>query len=270
MDDLAAADEEDRGEPELGEEADERAVERLDPRRHHRLLEDAADLALEAAALARLGGERLHDAHAGDVLLHLGGQLGEALLHLLERGARAPPVAGGDEHHDGHGCERDRRERRVHDEHRDRRQQDRQRGLQHEHEAVAEEEAHRLQVDRRARHQLAGLLVVEERELEVLEVRVHAAAQVALDAERDAPRDEPAERGEREPHDADDEHRRGKQLQLLLVAGADLVDRLAGEGRDRDGHRPSRRSRARRTARRCAGMAAGIPEVARTSSLQKV
>ena len=74
---------------------------------------------------------------------------------------------------------------------------DRQRGLEHEDEAVAEEEAHRLQVDRRARHQLAGLLAVEERQLEVLEVLVHAAAQVALDAERDAAGDQPADVGER-------------------------------------------------------------------------
>ena len=96
----AAADEQDRREPELGQEADERAVERLDPRRDHRLLEDAADLALEAPALARLGGERLDDAHAGDVLLDLGGELRDALLDLLERGARAAPVARGDEHDD--------------------------------------------------------------------------------------------------------------------------------------------------------------------------
>ena len=45
---------------------------------------------------------------------------------------------------------------------------DRQRRLQHEDEAVAEEEAHRLQVDGRARHELAGLLAVEEAELERL------------------------------------------------------------------------------------------------------
>ena len=55
-------------------------------------------------------------------------------------------------------------------------------------EAVAEEEADRLQVDRRPRHELAGLLRVEEAELERLQVRVHAVAQVELDPERDAAR----------------------------------------------------------------------------------
>ena len=69
---------------------------------------------------------------------------------------------------------------------------DRQRGLRDEHEPVAEEEAHGLQVDGRARHQLAGLLGVEEAELEREQVLVDAVAQVDLDAERDAPGDEPA------------------------------------------------------------------------------
>ena len=60
-----------------------------------------------------------------------------------------------------------------------------------EHEPVAEEEADRLQVDRRARHQLAGLLAVEEAELERLQVAVEPVAQVVLDRQRDAAGDEP-------------------------------------------------------------------------------
>ena len=58
------------------------------------------------------------------------------------------------------------------DDHRDAGQQQREHRLQDEHEPVAEEEAHRLQVDGRARHQLAGLLAVEEAELEALQVAV--------------------------------------------------------------------------------------------------
>ena len=52
-----------------------------------------------------------------------------------------------------------------------------------EDQAVAEKETHGLQIDRRARHQLANLLAVEERQLEALEVAVHAVAQVELDTE---------------------------------------------------------------------------------------
>ena len=73
-------------------------VEGLDPRRDHRLREEPVDPALEAALLALLGRERLDDAHAGDVLLDLGGQLGDALLDLLDRRPRAAPVAERDEH----------------------------------------------------------------------------------------------------------------------------------------------------------------------------
>ena len=70
------------------------------------------------------------------------------------------------------------REQRVDDDHRDRREQDRQRRLQDQDEAVAEEEPHGLQVDGRARHELAGLLAVEEPELQRLQVLVERLAQV--------------------------------------------------------------------------------------------
>ena len=63
--------------------------------------------------------------------------------------------------------------------------QDRQERLGDQHEAVAEEEAHGVQVDGRARHELPGLVVVEEAELERQEVLVEPVAQVVLDAERD-------------------------------------------------------------------------------------
>ena len=51
------------------------------------------DARAEARELALLARERLHDAHAADVLLDVGGQLGDALLDLLQRGPRAAPVA---------------------------------------------------------------------------------------------------------------------------------------------------------------------------------
>ena len=73
-------------------------------------------------------------------------------------------------------------------------EQDRQRVLGEEDQPVAEEEADRLQVDRRARHQLPRLLAVEEAELERLQVAVHPLAQVELDVDRDPARDQPADR----------------------------------------------------------------------------
>ena len=195
-DHLAAADEQDHREPDARQEADERVVERAQPRGAHRLVEHAPDGALEARELARLGGERLDHAHAGDVLLDVGGELGDPLLDLEQRGPRAAAVARGDEHHERHGQQRERGEPRLQREHGDRGEQDRQRALADEDQPVAEEEAHGLQVDRRARHQLAGLLAVEERQLERLQVAVDQVAQVELDRQRDAPGHEPARDGE--------------------------------------------------------------------------
>ena len=90
-------------------------------------------------------------------------------------------------------------------------EEDGQRRLQDEDQAVAEEEAHGLQVDGRARHELAGLLAVEEAELELLQVLVHAVAQVELDAERHASRDQSPRDGQRQAQHArgeDDEPER--------------------------------------------------------------
>ena len=63
--------------------------------------------------------------------------------------------------------------------------------LEEEDQAVAEEEADGLEVDRRPRHQLAGLVPVVEAEGQALEVRVQLVPHVVLDAECLAARDEP-------------------------------------------------------------------------------
>ena len=58
---------------------------------------------------------------------------------------------------------------------------DRQHVLEEEDQAVPEEEADRLEVDRRARHQLAGLVAVVEAEGHPDEVRVEGVPHVELD-----------------------------------------------------------------------------------------
>ena len=241
MDHLAAAEEQDHGQAQVRQEADERVVERAQARGEHRALEDGADDAAEALELALLGRERLDHAHARDVLLDVGGQLRDALLDLRERGPRAAPVARGDQHHERHGDQRQRRQPGLDRQHRDAREQDRQPALQDEHEAVAEEEAHRLQVDGQARHQLAGLLAVEERQLELLQVRVQAVAQVVLDAERDLARHQAASDRERQPRERHEHDRHDQALEAVAVARVDPVDRPAGQPRDRDGGRHGQR-----------------------------
>jgi hypothetical protein len=239
---LAPADEQDDGQAEVRQEADERVVEGAQPRGRHVLVEHARDRAAEAAHLALLGGEGLDHAHAGDVLLDVGRQLGDPLLDLLQRGPRAPPVAGGDEDDERDGGEGERAQLGLEREHRHRGEEDRERALGDEHEPVAEEEAHGLQIDGRARHQLSGLLAREEAQLELLQVGVDDVAQVDLDGERDPAGDEPAEDGEHEPPERGRGDEARRELETAPVVVADGVDGLAGEERNqhRGAHREPR------------------------------
>ena len=253
VDDRLASQEQHRRQPQLGQEADHRVVPGLQARGHHRLVEHAGDAVAKAAQLERLACEGLHDAHAGDVLLGVGGQLGDPLLDLLDGGARAAAVALGDDHDERDGHHRDQAELGVDVDHRHAGEHERERGLQDEDEPVAEEEAHGLQIDGRAGHQLAGLLVVEEAELELLEVSVEQLAQVEFDRQGDAPGDQAAEVGEHpaDEHDPDDHDREREQRVAVVVARGELVvlgvfgaflkrvHGTAGEigQRDRDHHR---------------------------------
>ena len=217
-----------RCEPELRQEPDERVVEGAQPRRDHRLVEHTLHGGAEARHLARLLREGLDHADTGDVLLRLGRELGDPLLDLLARRPVQPAVASGDDHHERDRRQRDDGEAGVHREHDAGGDQDRQRRLQDEHEAVAEEEADRLQVDRRARHELAGLLRVEETELERLQVRVHAVAQVELDPEGDAAGNQAPRDAEEQPQEPGCDDRGGERPQVRLAL-AYLIDRAPDE-----------------------------------------
>ena len=137
------------------------------------------------------------------------------------------------------------------------REQDRERVLGQEDEAVAEEEADRLQVDGRARHQLPRLLAVEEAQLERLEVGVDLLAQVELDRERDPARDEAAREGEPEAQQpgADDREPRAAAGRSGRRSGSRRPPRPPATGSRRSSPSPAMPGRARRSA--CAGMGAG-------------
>jgi hypothetical protein len=130
------------------------------------LVEDAPGGAVEAAQLAVLLGECLDHPDPADVLLGLRGQLGDALLDLLAGWPVEASVAERDPDHERHRRERDQGQPRIQHDHHGGGDHDRERRLEDEDQAVAEEEAHRLEVDRGSRHQLAGLLGVEEAQLQ--------------------------------------------------------------------------------------------------------
>ena len=123
----------------------------------------------------------------------------ELLLHVAQHGVRDVAVAVRDADEERRDRERDQRQLPVVEEEDGRDADDRDHVLGEEDQPVAEEEADRLQVDGRARHQLAGLVAVEEAEREPQQARVERVAHVPLDAERLLAGDEPAPEHQQRP-----------------------------------------------------------------------
>ncbi len=146
----------------------------------------------ELRLLGRLLRERLHDVDADDVLLRDGRDVGELLLHVAERRMGDVAVAIREHDEERRHREHDERELPLEEEEDDGHRDDGEHVLEEEDQAVAEEEAHALEVDGRARHELAGLVAVVEAERQPHEVRVQAAAHVHLDVERLPAGEEPA------------------------------------------------------------------------------
>ena len=140
--------------------------------------------------------------HADDALLRDGRDVRELLLYVPEHGLGDLAVAVRDEHDDGCDREGDERELPAVDEEDDRDDDDRHDVLGEEDQPVAEEEPHRLQVDRRPRHELPRLVPVVEAEREPQEVPVELVPEVVLDPERLSARDQPP---------SDHERRRGRR-----------------------------------------------------------
>ena len=150
MHDHAPADEQDARLCEERQEGHQREIERPLPVRTHALLEDRLRAPLELRLLGRLLRERLDDVDADDALLGDGGHVGHPLLDVAQERVRdvAVPVREGDEQR--RDRERDEREPPVDDEHDAGDADDGEAVLEEEDQAVAEEEAHRLEVDGRA------------------------------------------------------------------------------------------------------------------------
>ena len=203
--------------------------------------------AAEALQLVFLAGEGLDDADPGDVLLGLRGQLGEPLLDLLLGGPGDAVVARGGVDDERGGGEGDQRQPGVDREHHGAGEDDRQQVLGDEDQSVAEEEADRAEVDRRPRHQLAGLLAVEEAQLEPLQVGVEHLPQVEFDRQRDLAGDQAADHGQPQAQDRGAEDRQRQRQEVGLVAALDRVDGAPDQPWDQHRHphrRPGERQRS--------------------------
>ena len=237
-DDHASRDEQHGALRDERQEGEQRHVDRALAERAHRRVEDRSRRALEHRLAALLLRERLDHVHADDRLLGDRRDVAELLLDVAQHGVRDVAVAVGDR--DDHGRDRQRDQRQPpldheqHGHHRD----DREDVLEEEDQPEAEEEADRLQVDGRARHQLAGLVAVVEAEREPQQVAVQALAHVLLDPERLAAGDDPPpdhQRGLDHADDHDQRDRPGERVGAALLL--DPLDRLADEQHDRDRRR---------------------------------
>ncbi len=197
--DHAPADEQHGRLREQRDEREHRHVERPLAVGAEALVEDRLRPPLEERLLPLLLRERLHDVDADDRLLGDRRHVGHLLLHVAQHRVRHVAVAVGEHDDERRDRERHEREPPLEPQHHRGDADDREDVLEEEDEAVAEEEAHGLEVDRRARHELPGLVAVVVAEGQPQEVRVEAVAQVELDAERLSAGDEPAADHEHAP-----------------------------------------------------------------------
>ena len=130
-----------------------------------------------------LGRERLHHAHAVDVLVDDGGDVGEARLDEPRHREHLLPHAHADDVDERHRRHRDQRERHVDREHL-REREDRDAALHEDRRREREVHLHRADVGVRTRDELARLHAVVERERHAAQVLVHDVPQVVLDAVR--------------------------------------------------------------------------------------
>ena len=167
---------------------------------------------------------------ADDVLLGDCGDVGHLLLHVAQDRVRDARVPVGDDDDEGGNCGRGEGELPVDDEHDRGDADDRHHVLEEKDEAVAEEEADRLQVDRRAGHELTGLVPVVETEGEAEQLRVQRVPHVVLDAEGLSAGDEAAPHHEERAGEAGDEDRAGDQPER--APGLRKDDILQGTARE--------------------------------------
>src|SRR5206468_3567994 len=191
--------------------------------------------AREITDLRLLLAERFHDSDAGEVLLRLGREVTELRLKSLEPHmhiASDPPERDRRKRHEDH---RDDRQLHGHAEHREQREDERhhREGALHERRPVHLTD--RREVVRHARHQVTNALVLEVREMHLLQMREeivpHLVLGLASEIQQEIARD-PAEdrlsRRERDGREGEEHH----DLERCPVL--ERVDDRADEARRND------------------------------------
>ena len=234
-DDHPSGDEQDRGLGDERHEAQQGDVERPLPVRRERLVEHRVGRGRELLLAMSLLGERLHDVDPDDALLGNRRDVCELLLDVAQNRVGHVAVAVRDQDDHRHDRQRHESELPAVEEEDDAHDHDGDDVLREEDQPVTEEEANRLQVDRRTGHELADLATVVEAEREPQEVRVQIVPQVVLDGERLSARDETSSDHERRADDPEPDDQCNPECEFALVGLArDSVDHDTRQDRNED------------------------------------
>ena len=217
------------------EKAEQRHVERALTVCRERVLEDRVGRARELLSPTLLLRERLDHVHPDDALLRHRRDICELRLHIAKHRMRDAAVALSDEDDRRRDRERDESELPAVDEEHSRDDDDGHHVLREEDEPVSEEEAHRLQVDRRPGHELPRLASVVEAEREAQEVRVELVTHVVLDREglpsgKQSPPEHQRAAHEPERHDRTDPPHENSGV----LVSVELVDHEPDQDRNED------------------------------------
>jgi hypothetical protein len=194
---------------------------------------------LEAPLVPPLARERLHDAHAGDVLGERRRDEAEPLAHLAVRARRARAEDPRRDHEQRDHGHRRERELPVEEEEDDRGAEQRERALNEGGHAVRDELVERVDVVRQTADHDARAVPLVEPEREPLEVAEEVVAEVGEDPLAGPAGEVRLRRAREQAPGSGDDHQEDERREAGEVLAADaVVDRELGEvGRDQRGQR---------------------------------
>ena len=244
---LMAAVPKDRDHRHRRQEIDEWHEAGAQPGGGERAVQDRVGFGLQATNLLLLGAESLHDADAGETLLDDARNVCEFLLQreVHRRDPMRKPRGRDVEERQRAQCEdgEDHVLGQHDDEHAAHREQTRDRQRDEDDDGL-----HLLNIGVRPRHELTGLRLVMEREVQALEVREQPVAKIGLGPQCDTKRGVAAQPSADRLHDANRHHDEGQADDLALIAVAHaVVDRGGGQQRNRQLGRGPKHSGANST-----------------------
>ena len=228
----AGADHDDQAE--VGDQVEQRRVDRRQPRLLRRQREPGVVAGVEALHLVMLLSERLDQPHPAQILLQPPGKVAELLLQPGGQRPLAAPVVIAAVGEQRHGRQTEHAEQRVHADQQHQGADEQHRGIDHAQHRAAGEEADPLHVLHRALQELARLHAADQRHRHHGEPVEHLLAQVGRHALRDDLRPAAHQERQHRPRQRQQQQQTdGAPHHAQLVARNAVVDDPAHQLRDR-------------------------------------